>query len=199
MQLPFFWINAFTDQMFTGNPAAVVPLAEWLPDERLQRIARENGLSETAFYVPTGPGRFALRWFTPALEIDLCGHATLAAASALFHHLGQSGEQIVFDSRSGPLPVSRRGERLELDFPSRPATALDAAAVPPDLRPGLGGTPPAWIGRSRDLLCLYPAAAAVRALQPDFTRLARLDATGIIATAPGNDCDFVSEPSHSYG
>ena len=192
MKLPFYWIDAFTDRVFTGNPAGVIPLEGWLPDDQLQRIARENGLSETAFFVRTATDRFQLRWFTPSLEIDLCGHATLATASVVFRQLGQIGDQIVFDSRSGPLPVSRREDLLELDFPSRPAAPLSPAEVPADLLPGLGGPAPHWIGRARDLICTYPDAATVRALQPDIGRIGRIDVIGVIATALGDDCDFVS-------
>src|SRR5688572_995023 len=106
MKLPFFWVDAFTSQVFAGNPAGVVPLESWPDDRLLQRIAFENGLSETAFFVRTSPGRFHLRWFTPAVEVDLCGHATLATAFVIFHHLGFDGPEVVFDSLSGPLRVA---------------------------------------------------------------------------------------------
>src|SRR4051812_45134024 len=121
MKFPFYWIDSFTTQVFTGNPAGVVPLESWPADTLMQRIAFENGLAETAFFVRTGPARFHLRWFTPAVEVELCGHATLAAAFTLFEQLGQTGDVITFDSQSGPLVVTRRGEKLELDFPSQPA------------------------------------------------------------------------------
>ena len=143
MKFPLFWIDAFTDQPFHGNPAGVVPLAAWPEAALMQRIAFENGLAETAFFVRTGPDRFNLRWFTPELEIDLCGHATLASAFVLFHHLEQTGDRIVFDSRSGPLTVTRRPDgRLELAFPSRPPTALPDAQLPATLLPGLRGPRP---------------------------------------------------------
>ncbi|HLP26428.1 MAG TPA: PhzF family phenazine biosynthesis isomerase, partial [Acidobacteriota bacterium] len=113
-----FWVDAFTDKIFSGNPAGVVPLESWVPDERMQLVAFENGLAETAFFVRTGSDRFHLRWFTPTVEVDLCGHATLASAFVVFNELGQPGTRITFDSRSGPLHVTRlpTGE-LELDFP----------------------------------------------------------------------------------
>lgn len=188
MNLPLYWIDAFADRLFAGNPAAVVPLAGWLPDATMQRIAFENGLAETAFLVPLAPGRWHLRWFTPALEIDLCGHATLAAAHVLFRESGHAGDTVTFDSRSGPLLVRRRGDLLELDFPSRPAPP---APAPDDLVRGLGATP-GFVALARDYLCVFDTAAAVRALRPDFAALARLPVIGIIATAPGDDCDFVS-------
>ena len=138
MNLPLYWIDAFTDRVFGGNPAAVVPLDSWLDGALLQRIENENGLSETAFFVRTGTARAELRWFTPAVEVDLCGHATLATAHVLFHELGQVQSPFVFDTKSGPLSVARRGPLFELDFPSRPA----APAEPPaDLLRGLGLKP----------------------------------------------------------
>ena len=189
MPLPFYWIDAFSPRVFSGNPAGVMPLERWLPDELMQQIARENGLAETAFFVRTGPDRFHLRWFTPAVEIDLCGHATLATAFVLFHHLGQPGDRLVFDTRSGPLAVARAAEgRLELDFPSRPAAP---APAPAGLASGLGAAP-REVRRARDYLCVFPTAAEVRALRPDFAMLGGIETLGIIATAPGEDCDFVS-------
>lgn len=192
--LPLYWIDAFTDRVFTGNPAAVVVLDDWLPAETMQRIAFENGLAETAFFVRTGPGRFHLRWFTPEIEMDLCGHATLAAGFVVFTQLGQPGDRITFDSRSGPLMVARSPDgRLELDFPSRPASAVVPDQLPPPLLAGLRCAAPEWIGKSRDYLCVYPRAEDVRALQPDFSLLAQIDVVGIICTAPGADgVDFVS-------
>lgn len=193
MNFPLYWIDAFTDRVFAGNPAAVVPLTQWLPAETMQRIAFENGLAETAFFVPTGPGRYHLRWFTPELEMDLCGHATLASSFVVFNHLGVAIDRIVFDSRSGPLIVTRRPDgRLELDFPSRPPVAVATGQMPPALLPGLGA-PPLWTGKARDYLCVYSTAQEVLALRPDFAALNRIDVIGIIATAPGQDgVDFVS-------
>lgn len=190
MRLPLYWIDAFTDRVFAGNPAAVVPLERWLDDALLQQIAFENGLSETAFFVRRGPATFHLRWFTPSVEVDLCGHATIATGHVLFHELGQGGEAVTFESRSGPLRVRRRAEeKLELDFPAQPAARSSA---PPELGAALGG-PPEEVWRSeKRWLCVYRDAATVRALQPDQAALARLRPGRFSVTAPGADCDFVS-------
>ena len=193
MKFSLYWVDAFTDRPFHGNPAGVVPLTAWPADEVMQQIAFENNLAETAFFVRTGSDRLHLRWFTPELEMDLCGHATIAAAFVLFTQLQQAGDRIVFDSRSGPLTVTRQGPMLELDFPSRPAVPVPAGQLPPTLLCGLGGNAPEWIGKSRDYLCVYPTAADVLALKPDFNALNQIDVIGIIVTAPGdNGVDFVS-------
>ncbi|HVU22863.1 MAG TPA: PhzF family phenazine biosynthesis protein [Opitutus sp.] len=194
MQLPFYWIDAFADRVFAGNPAGVVPLDHWPDAGLLQRIAFENGLAETAFFVRTAPARFELRWFTPAVEVDLCGHATLAAAHVLFHELDQSGDAITFDSRSGPLLVSRRAdEMLELDFPATPPAARRDPALLQTVTAAIGPAP-AWLGESRfDLFAVLPDAAAVAGLRPDPARVAAAGTRGLIVTAPGSgDCDFVS-------
>jgi PhzF family phenazine biosynthesis protein len=193
MRCPFFWIDAFTSRVFGGNPAGVCPLDAWPDDALLQKIAWQNGLAETAFIVRTGDARYHLRWFTPEVEMDLCGHATLASAHALFHELGLNAPGVTFDTLSGALVVRRTdGERLSLDFPARPPEAVAPAAIPPDLTAGLGGAKPQWVGRSRDYLCIFRSAAEVRALRPDFAALARVQTLGIIVAAPGDDCDFVS-------
>ncbi len=189
MNLPIFWVDAFTDRAFGGNPAAVVPLEEWPDDGLLQRIANENGLSETAFFVRTGPARARLRWFTPAVEVDLCGHATLGTAHVLFNELGQEASPFVFDTKSGPLSVSRKGAMFELDFPSRPAAP---AEPPPNLVRGLGARPLEVHRSERMWLCVYAAAGDVISLAPDFGALSRVVPGRIIPTAPGGDCDFVS-------
>ena len=190
MTAPFFWIDAFTDRAFGGNPAAVVPLDAWPADALMQRMAFEHGLSETAFLVRTGAARFRLRWFTPRIEIDLCGHATLASAHALFNELGQAGDTVTFDTRSGPLTVLRRGEStLEMDFPSRPAAPAEPPAA---LVQALGHSPASAAANGRMWLCIYPDAEEVRALQPDHAALATVTPGRIIVTAPGRDCDFVS-------
>jgi PhzF family phenazine biosynthesis protein len=187
MKTPCYQVDAFTSEVFHGNPAAVCPLPAWLPDARLQNIATENNLSETAFVVPRGE-EFDLRWFTPTLEMDLCGHATLAAAFVLFTKQKFSGNVIRFHSRSGLLTVKRAGDILTLDFPSRPP---QPCALPETLASGLGAKP-AIVLKSRDYLAVFASAAEVRALRPDFAALKKLDCLGIIATAPGDDCDFVS-------
>jgi len=188
-KLPFYWVDAFASKVFTGNPAGVVPLETWPDDALMQRIAFENGLAETAFFVRTAAARYGLRWFTPTLEVDLCGHATLASAHILFNELGLAGDTVTFDSRSGPLTVMRRANGLlELDFPSRPAQPCATSAA---LVQALGAQPE-QVAQARDTLCVFPNAEAVLALRPDFPALARLDTFGFIATAPGGDCDFVS-------
>jgi PhzF family phenazine biosynthesis protein len=184
-----YWIDAFTDRLFAGNPAGVVPLQAWPADALMQRVAFENGLPETAFLLKTGADRFHLRWFSPAMEIDLCGHATLAAAHVVFTVLGSGGDVLTFDTRSGPLVVTRLADgKLELDFPARPGRPI---AATPELARALGATPVA-VAQARDTLCVFAREEDVRALCPDFPAVARLDTFGVIATAPGNDCDFVS-------
>lgn len=189
MPLPFYWIDAFSARPFAGNPAGVVPLDDWPEDALMQRIAFENGLAETAFFVRTGDGRYRLRWFTPGAEVDLCGHATLASAFVAFTQLGARGPVLTFDSRSGPLYVTRLPDgRLELDFPARPAREMPP---PPALIQGLGATP-AHYAQAQANLAIFATAAEVRALRPDLAALATLEQYGTIATAPGEDCDFVS-------
>lgn len=199
MRLALYQIDAFARRPFTGNPAAVCPLpagAEWLGAELMQQIAAENNLAETAFFRPSAarPGEFDLRWFTPAAEIDLCGHATLASAHVLFAHLAFRGESITFHTLSGPLHVRREKAdgRLTLDFPSRPPRPLPTP--PPALNAALGGAEPLETLAARDLVAVFETEAQVRALQPDFAQLLTLDYIGIIATAPGADAgtDFVS-------
>ncbi len=189
MNLPFFWVDAFTHQVFAGNPAGVVPLSAWPDATLMQRIAFENGLAETAFFVRTGPGRYHLRWFTPAVEIELCGHATLATAHVLFEHLGESGEIITFDSLGGVLSVARRDGRLELDFPSRPATPVASSA---ELARALGRAPAAFLRSPQRWLAVYATAREVATLPVDHALLARIVPGRITVTAPGDDCDFVS-------
>lgn len=188
MKIPLHQVDAFTDALFAGNPAAVCPLDAWLPAALMQDIAAENALSETAFVVPEGTA-FAIRWFTPAREVDLCGHATLASAWVLFERLGVPGDRLVFSSRSGPLPVRREGDAIVLDFPAdrvRPV-ALDEALVA-----ALGARPRALHAGRYDLAVLDDEAA-VRALAPDMRALA---ARGrhVCVTAPGDapDVDVVS-------
>jgi len=192
MKLPLFQIDAFTDRVFGGNPAAVVPLDSWLPDEALQAIAAENNLAETAYFVPESDG-YRLRWFTPTVEVDLCGHATLASAHLIFERLKPGTANVRFQTRSGLLEVHKRGEVLALDFPSRAPLKLDA----PGLRAALGsalGAPPDEVWKARDVIGVYKTAAEVAALKPDFAAVARLDAWAVLVTAPGNapGVDFVS-------
>ncbi len=190
--LRFFWVDAFTDRPFGGNPAAVVPLDAWLPDAELQRMAAQHNLSETAYFVPAGADRYRLRWFTPRTEVDLCGHATLAAAHVLYHELGYNLPRIDFESHSGLLSVARGAEgRLTLDFPARPAAAADC---PPGLAAALGATP-SHTGQTHNAwLCVFESAEFVRALRPDHGQLAALRPGRFIVTAGGGGpgVDFVS-------
>lgn len=187
MKLPYYEVSAFTTNPFGGNPAGVCPLDAWLPDAVLQCIAANNNLAETVFTVPRG-AEFDLRWFTPTVEMDLCGHATLAAAFVLFTERNVASSEIRFHSRSGLLTVTRTGDQLTLDFPSRPATPC---AAPEALIRGLGAKP-SEVLKARDYLAVFASEAEVRALRPDFAALKSLDCLGIITTAPGGDCDFVS-------
>ena len=188
MRIPLFQVDAFASRRFAGNPAAVMPLEAWLPDDMLQAIAAENNLSETAFFVREAAG-WRLRWFTPAVEVNLCGHATLATALVMRDRLGLWKGKVSFETRSGTLVVSEDGERLALDFPAQPPSPFPA---PEGLAAALGGTPREVL-REIDLVCVFDDAAQVRALEPDFKALGRIDVRGVIATAPGDGtCDFVS-------
>ena len=187
MTIPYFHVDAFTGEGLLGNPAAVCPLAAWLPDAELQRMAAEHNLSETAYFVPEGDG-YRLRWFTPAVEVDLCGHATVATAHVLFNHLGHAGEKIEFISKSGPLWVNRRDDLIVLDFPSRPPVQCE---LPVELKEALPIAPlECW--KSRDYMVVYGSRDEIAALQPDFAWMTKLAVVGIIATAPGRGEDFVS-------
>ena len=189
MTTPIYQADAFTDQLFGGNPAAVCPLTEWLPDALMQKIALENNLAGTAFFVKNENG-YLLRWFTPELEIDLCGHATLASAHILFTELGYQKDTIHFDTvKAGTLTVSRVGDKYAMDFPSRPPYAADK---PEGLIEALGGAKPKEILRSRDYMLVYETEDEVINIRPDHSALAKIDTLGIIVTAPGKEVDFVS-------
>lgn len=187
MKLPLWQVDAFASQRFAGNPAAVVPLREWLPDAMLQAIAAENNLAETAYLVPHGDA-YAIRWFTPGMEVPLCGHATLASGWVVLNRLEPGRERVTFHSKSGPLVVVRDGERFAMDFP---AIAVEPSAGNGALVAALGATPKALF-QGFQWLAEYGSEAEVRALKPDFAAKALLDIHGVIATAPGRDCDFVS-------
>lgn len=191
MELPIYQVDAFAATVFAGNPAAVMPLPHWLDDASLQAIAMENNLSETAFLVPCDTG-YELRWFTPAVEVDLCGHATLAAAHTLFQHLGHGADEVRFQTRSGELRVRPAGEGLIMDFP---ATPLVPAEVDPAISRALGAVADsALIPRDNPHVVVYVFASErdVAALRPDFAALVAASRHCVIATAPGDDCDFVS-------
>jgi predicted PhzF superfamily epimerase YddE/YHI9 len=191
MRIPLYQIDAFaTEAPFSGNPAAVCPLDAWLPGEVMQSVAAENNLSETAFFVPEGDG-YRLRWFTPATEVDLCGHATLASAFVVFERLAPWRQTVAFQTeKAGLLTVARAGEeRLALDFPAR---APAACAIPDGFAAALGKRPSAVLA-ARDYLAVYDNADDVAALSPDFAAIARLDRFAVIVTAPGDGrVDFVS-------
>jgi PhzF family phenazine biosynthesis protein len=189
MRLPLYQVDAFTGDLFGGNPAAVCPLERWLPDATLQAIAAENNLSETAFFVGDGDS-YALRWFTPTVEVDLCGHATLASGFVVMSFLEPEREAVSFRTvKAGTLTVTRNENMLAMDFPARPAAP---AAAPAGLLEALGGTPRAVL-RARDYLVVYDSAGAIAALAPDLAALAKVDCWAAIVTAPGEDgIDFVS-------
>lgn len=186
MKLPIYQVDAFTSRAFRGNPAAVVLLEDWLPDTVLQAIAAENNLAETAFVVTRGDV-LPLRWFTPTVEVDLCGHATLAAAHVLFRHAMPSAKSVTFSTRSGNLVVDRDGELLSMDFPARPGKPVPVTDA---LVSALGERPREAL-LARDLLAVLDSESAVQAFQPDFERIASIDAFAVILSAPGATVDYV--------
>ena len=187
MKLDIYQVDAFTEKVFEGNPAAVCPLKEWVSDEVLQKIAEENNLSETAFFVPEDRG-FTLRWFTPAAEVDLCGHATLAAAYVLYEHLGFSGPEISFSTRSGDLLVKKSEKGLSMDFPA----SMPEPVEPPDnLAAGLGRKPQEVLA-ALDYIVVLESEGEIENLHPDFSKWLDLDLRGVVVTAPGKEVDFVS-------
>ncbi len=193
MKLDIYQVDAFTDQIFGGNSACVVPLREWLPDEMLLKIAKENAVAETAFFVPNSSqkgGDFNLRWFTPEIEMDLCGHATLAAAHILKTVLRYTGDCMVFHSRSGILQVSAEDDMYTLDFPSRVPVK---AELPSIIKESLSKQPNEVL-LSRDFVLIYSTEQDVRDIKINrqIVDQVNLDPGGIIITAPGEHCDFVS-------
>lgn len=186
--MKIFQIDAFTDQVFSGNPAAVVPLEKWPNVDTMQAIASENNLSETAFYAPESDGSFKIRWFTPTTEVDLCGHATLATAHVLFNHQGFKEKTIRFASKSGLLTVEKREGLYWMNFPSQPPKPIPV----PKLIPDAIGTIPIYTGMNVDLLILVNDEETVAKMKPDLLILERMEARGIIVTAPGMSEDFVS-------
>lgn len=188
LTLPLYQVDAFAGEVFAGNPAAVCPLDAWLPDGTMQKIAAENNLSETAFFTPLGTDHYHLRWFTPTQEIDLCGHATLATAFVVMNFIAEGSLAVTFETLSGPLTVAREVDRYVLNFPTRPA-------APVDLRGPVGealGLLPQAVYKARDLMAVYESEDEVRMLQPQLDAVATFEVVGIVATAPGRECDFVS-------
>ncbi len=187
MKLKIFQVDAFAQRVFEGNPAAVCPLDSWLEDDLLQKIAEENNLSETAFFVPCDKG-FELRWFTPAKEVDLCGHATLACAHVLYQHLGFTDEQICFQTKSGELLVGKSERGFSMDFP---AAFPKPVETPKELLAGLGISPQKVLA-AFDYIVVLNNEEEVNALSPDLSKWMNLDLRGVVVTAPGNTVDFVS-------
>jgi PhzF family phenazine biosynthesis protein len=187
VKLPIWQVDAFTGEVFRGNPAAVVVLDEPLPERVMQSIGAENNLSETAFVV-RGEGAFGLRWFTPLVEVDLCGHATLASASVLFGEGMVEGEEATFETQSGRLTVVREGDSFVMDFPSRPPKPVEMTDA---VREALGGNP-REVHEMRGLMVVYETEEEIRGLRPDFGRIAAVNDFAVMVTAVGDEADFVS-------
>jgi PhzF family phenazine biosynthesis protein len=185
--LPIYQVDAFTNKLFGGNPAAVCPLQEWLPDEIMQNLATENNLSETAFFVKENDG-YHIRWFTPEYEIDLCGHATLASAHVIFTQLDHGADTINFTCKSGKLEVKKKNDLIELNFPSRMPEPCDA---PEDLLKGIN-LKPNKVLKSRDYFLVFDSEEDIKNITPNYAHLNKLDVVGVIVTAPGKEVDFVS-------
>lgn len=187
MKLKIYQVDAFTDKLFGGNPAGVVPLDSWLSDATLQNIAAENNIAETAFFVKTKDG-FHIRWFTPENEVDLCGHATVASAFVLYHHENYSGEQISFESKSGPLTVKKNGDQFVLNFPAYKITAAEATN---DVLAAIGKVPTEVLKMNNDLMLVYHDQATLQMIKPDFGKMKQCAARAVLVTAPGDEADFV--------
>ncbi len=187
MELTLYQIDAFANRPFKGNPAAVIPLETWLPDDTMQSIAEENNLSETTFFVPTKTG-FHIRWFTPSTEVELCGHATLAAAYVLFNFLGYDKGIIEFDSKSGMLTVSQKNDWLVMDFPAQPPVLCD---VPDEIINAFDKKPIECL-RSEDYIVVFEAESDISSVKPDMDYLIKLDLRGVIITSKSQQYDFVS-------
>jgi PhzF family phenazine biosynthesis protein len=182
-------VDAFTGELFHGNPAAVCIPDEWPGDETMQKIGTENNLSETAFAVKKGDA-YGIRWFTPAVEVELCGHATLATAHVLYSHYNYPSGEIIFETRfRGKLKVTREGEYLVLDFP---ADTIEKAELPGGLAKALGCRPQEVYMGTTDYLLIYPSRQDIESIYPDFRALSELDVRGLIVSAPGTETDFVS-------
>ncbi len=189
MKLTLYQVDAFTNELFKGNPAAVIPLDTWLPDELMQQLGMENNLAETVFFVRRDATSYDIRWFTPEKEINLCGHATLASAYVLYNILGYNHPELTFHSQSGPLLISREGDQISMDFPSWMPERFNQ--YPETLMEALGVKEIVGVYKNRDLLVELNSEEDVKLAQPDFTAIKKLGYK-IIITAPGKDCDFVS-------
>jgi len=188
MKLEIYQIDAFTDTISSGNPAAVVPLNQWLPGEVMQRIAMENNLSETAFFV-SSENDYHIRWFTPLTEVNLCGHATLATSHVLFNHLNYREKEIVFESKSGKLNVKKENDLIWLNFP---ASGLKEIEFPENVEQAFGIIPVKCLKGREDIMFVFNSEKDIQNLKPDLNYLKTLDARGIIATASAEKYDFVS-------
>ena len=188
MKIKLYQVDAFSDVVFKGNPAAVCPLQYWLEDNVLQQIAQENNLSETAFFIAQGDG-YQLRWFTPAEEVDLCGHATLASAHILFQHLNYSKQEVVFYTRSGELKVTKVEQGYRMVFP---ASMPKPTPAPEKLLLGLGNLAIKQVLSAFDYIIVLENTADLYSLTPDFNLWAQLDLRGVVVTAKGHDSDFIS-------
>jgi PhzF family phenazine biosynthesis protein len=189
MQLPIFQVDAFTDKIFGGNPAAVCPLKNWLPDDIMQKIALENSVAETVFFIPMNDG-FEIRWFTPEIEMDLCGHATLAAAHVISTHMNSQLSSLKFYSKSGILNVTAENEFLTMDFPSRRPEPVDV----PEIILDAIQVEPIEVLKSRDYLLVFKTEEIIRSMNPKQSILNQInvDPGGIVVTAKGDEVDFVS-------
>lgn len=189
MKLKVYIVNAFAETTFGGNPAAVVYLREWLSEDLMQQIAAQHNLAETAYIIPQG-GDYAIRWFTPEVEVALCGHATVASAHVFYHHIGYKNDKITFHSQSGPLHVSKRSDgKLTLDFPADDPIKVESPAA---INAGLKVTPIAVYKGSTDYMAVLESQREIESLSPDFKILSQLKTRGIIVTAKGDAADFVS-------
>jgi PhzF family phenazine biosynthesis protein len=188
MKISLYQVDAFSDHLFSGNPAAVCPLEEWLPDSTMQNIAMENNLAETAFFVKNGD-QFAIRWFTPLVEVDLCGHATLASAHVIFNHLGWNRPSISFTSRSGILTVTRKDDMITLNFPS---DGIHPAPLSEGLLASLNVKPVETYTGKTDFMIVLASQQEVELLDPDFGLMKKSGGRGVMVTAKGDEVDFVS-------
>lgn len=186
--LPIYQVDAFTTNIFGGNPAAVCPLEQWLPDSVMQNIAMENNLAETAFFVKKAD-HFHIRWFTPVVEVDLCGHATLASAYVLFNELNHAADSVAFESRSGVLTVTKSGAELTLDLPTDDMKQIDITA---EINAPFSEKPIAAFKGKSDYMIVFENENVIATMIPDIARINDLSCRGVIVTARGNEVDFVS-------
>jgi PhzF family phenazine biosynthesis protein len=187
MNLPIYQIDAFTSSIFSGNPAAVVPLEEWITNKMMQSIAMENNLSETAFIVKNQKN-YEIRWFTPQCEVDLCGHATLAAAHLILYHIESNRNEVTFLSKSGKLNVKKENDLLSINLPA----VHSKKAKPSEILTEALGKRPVEVYESDDIMAVFNTEEDIKSISPNFARLQEVKTRGIIVTAPGKNADFVS-------